>query len=168
MTEIQYTQFHTEFGNIILVSMEKGICYISLPGNQLIEAISWLDKNIKDYYLRESLNWTQNAKQEITEYLNQKRKLFTFPIVHINTPFRKLVLAEVSNIPFGETASYGDIAKYIGKPKAMRAVGTANATNPLPLIIPCHRIIRNDGSLGGYGGGLNLKMQLLELESNFN
>ena len=73
-------------------------------------------------------------------------------------------MKELQKIPYGETKSYSDIAKQIGKPKALRAVGSANATNTLPIIIPCHRVISNNGGLGGYGGGLDMKIKLLDLE----
>jgi len=103
---------------------------------------------------------------QINEYLNGERKKFTIPINLITTPFRKKALEAVYNIPYGETASYGDIAKKINNEKASRAVGGANNKNPIPIIIPCHRVIGSNGKLVGYAGGLNIKEFLLDLEKN--
>jgi methylated-DNA-[protein]-cysteine S-methyltransferase len=105
--------------------------------------------------------------QQLDEYLRGERKAFHLPIdwSHLR-PFQIQVLQIVYNIPYGQTRTYGDIAYEIGKPKAARAVGRANATNPMPLIIPCHRVIGSDGKLRGYGGGEGLatKEWLLQLE----
>ena len=102
--------------------------------------------------------------EELQEYFEDKRTTFTVPLDLDAPPFYKKVLQEVGKVPFGSTASYLEIASRVGSPKAVRAVGSANAGNPIPIIIPCHRIIRSDGGLGGYGGGLDLKMDLLKHE----
>jgi len=109
--------------------------------------------------------FTIEAKSQILNYLSGKRKSLNFPVVHLNTPFRKRVLEAERNIPYGETRSYGEVAKMVTSPRAFRAVGSANANNPLPLYFPCHRIINSNGMLGGFGGGLNLKQYLLDLET---
>ncbi len=102
--------------------------------------------------------------QQLRQYFAGKRQQFDLPISPQGTPFQERVWQELRKIPYGETASYGTIAQRIGKPKACRAVGMANSKNPIPIIIPCHRIIGKDGSLTGFGGGLPVKKQLLELE----
>jgi len=102
--------------------------------------------------------------EELQEYFEDKRTIFTVPLDLDAPPFYKKVLQEVGKVPFGSTASYLEIASRVGSPKAVRAVGSANARNPIPIIIPCHRIIRSDGGLGGYAGGLDLKMDLLKHE----
>ena len=104
------------------------------------------------------------ALEELQEYFEGKRTTFTIPIDLNAPPFYKKVLQEIGKVPFGSTASYLEIASRVGNLKAVRAVGSANARNPIPIIIPCHRIIRSDGGLGGYGGGLDLKMDLLKHE----
>ena len=104
------------------------------------------------------------ALEELQEYFEGKRTTFTVPIDLNAPPFYKKVLQEIRKVPFGSTASYLEIASRVGSPKAVRAVGSANARNPIPIIIPCHRIIRSDGGLGGYAGGLDLKMDLLKHE----
>ena len=108
---------------------------------------------------------TQASKQ-INEYFNGTRKLFDIPFKLNVPPFYKKVLLEVKKVKYGETASYGKIARMAGNNKAARAVGTANAKNPLPIIIPCHRIISSNDNIGGYSGGLDKKLYLLDHESS--
>ena len=104
------------------------------------------------------------ALKEIREYFEGTRKTFSVPLDLNMPPFYKKALLEVAKIPYGETVSYQEIAKRAGNPKASRAAGSANAKNPIAVFIPCHRILATDGSLGGYGGGLDKKIILLEHE----
>ena len=105
------------------------------------------------------------SRQQLTEYFAGERKEFDLPLNLTGTEFQLLVLEELKRIPYGETTSYGDIAKRIGRPKAVRAVGAANGRNPVPIIVPCHRVIGSGGDLTGFGGGLNTKEALLRLEA---
>ena len=105
------------------------------------------------------------CEQELAAYFEGKLKEFTVPIRPTGTPFRMTVWEELRRIPYGETATYKEIAQRIGNPKAVRAVGGANHHNPIAIIIPCHRVIGADGSLTGFGGGIDIKRRLLELES---
>ncbi len=107
---------------------------------------------------------TALAAREITEYLEGKRKEFDIPVEEHGTPFQERVWAELSRIPYGETVSYGELAERIGAPGASRACGSANGKNPVSIIVPCHRVIKADGTAGGYGGGPERKKFLLELE----
>jgi O-6-methylguanine DNA methyltransferase len=109
--------------------------------------------------------WLARTSHRIVEYLNGARREFDLPLDLRGTEFQRRVWATVAGIPYGETRTYADIARAIGKPKAVRAVGAANGANPLPLVVPCHRVLGSDGSLTGYGGGLDVKRQLLEMES---
>jgi methylated-DNA-[protein]-cysteine S-methyltransferase len=102
--------------------------------------------------------------RQLQQYFAGDRREFDLPIAPQGTPFQERVWQELSKIPYGETASYQTIALRIDNPKACRAVGMANSKNPIPIIIPCHRIIGKDGSLTGFGGGLDIKKQLLDLE----
>ena len=104
------------------------------------------------------------AARQLEEYLAGKRKEFDLPIRFGGTPFQTLVWAELRRIPYGCTISYRELAARVGSPNAFRAAGTANGKNPLSIIIPCHRVIAADGSLGGYAGGLPNKSALLRLE----
>ncbi len=103
------------------------------------------------------------AKQ-LTEYFAGDRNDFDLPLDAGGTAFQQMVWSALGDIPYGELRSYKDIANAIGKPKAVRAVGAANGSNPLPIVVPCHRVIGSDGSLTGFAGGLAMKTQLLTLE----
>ena len=106
----------------------------------------------------------QETIKQLREYFAGKRKIFTLPLKEQGSEFQNKVWQELLKIPYGETASYGEIARLIGNPKAQRAVGMANHNNPWGIIVPCHRVIAHDGSLGGYAGGLEIKTYLLQLE----
>jgi len=105
------------------------------------------------------------ARQQLTEYFSGARKTFDLPLSLSGTEFQVSVLQALQEIPYGETVSYGDIAKRIGRPKAVRAVGAANGRNPIPIVVPCHRVIGSGGDLTGFGGGLDTKEALLRLEA---
>jgi methylated-DNA-[protein]-cysteine S-methyltransferase len=109
----------------------------------------------------------KEAASQLGEYFAGRRASFDLPLKPEGTGFRRSVWAALVEIPAGRTASYGDIARAIGKPKASRAVGSANHANPLPVFIPCHRVIGSGGSLVGYGGGLDMKQKLLALEAQY-
>ena len=101
---------------------------------------------------------------QLSEYFGGKRQDFDMPLGPVGTEFQQNVWRALKDIPFGELRSYSDIAREIGKPKAVRAVGAANGRNPLPIVVPCHRVIGSNGSLTGFAGGLAMKKQLLTLE----
>jgi methylated-DNA-[protein]-cysteine S-methyltransferase len=103
--------------------------------------------------------------KQLKEYFDGKRKEFDVPLKLTGTDFQRSVWNALLTIPYGETRSYGEIAKLIGNPRACRAVGMANHWNPIAIIVPCHRVIGADGSLTGFGGGLTMKQQLLDIES---
>jgi methylated-DNA-[protein]-cysteine S-methyltransferase len=107
----------------------------------------------------------RQVARELRQYLAGRRKEFTFPIATEGTEFQQRVWHALEGIPYGETVTYGELARRLGRSKAFRAVGTANGRNPIPIVIPCHRVVASGGRLGGYGGGLELKRKLLELES---
>jgi len=103
--------------------------------------------------------------QQLTEYFEGKRKAFDVPLLLRGTPFQLECWTALQRIPYGATATYGEIARSIGRPAAVRAVGAANGANPIPIIVPCHRVIGSNGSLTGFGGGIDVKRWLLEFES---
>lgn len=106
----------------------------------------------------------QQAIEELDEYFKGQRQAFTFPIYYDDTPFRNKCYQALKTIPYGNTISYNDLAILINQPTACRAVGNAIHHNPLLIVIPCHRIIRKNGDIGGFGAGINIKKQLLEIE----
>lgn len=109
-------------------------------------------------------SFEEEVLRQFAEYFSGKRQEFDLPYFATGTPFQLMVWEELLKIPYGETRSYWELAEAIGKPKAARAVGNALNANPVAIIIPCHRVIASGGKLGGFGGGTELKRQLLELE----
>ena len=161
---IESSCFKVPIGQLSILAVKEGVIKISIENESLEELEKWCQKNL-GMGIVEGTNFTTEAKSQILNYLSGKKKSLNFPIVHLNTPFRKRVLEAERNIPYGHTRSYGEVAQMVASSRAFRAVGSANANNPLPLFFPCHRIINSNGTLGGFGGGLNLKQYLLDLES---
>ena len=145
-----------------------GILEINTGVDSIVK-IKFVSKSSKDSMnnSKEFSDITQQALSQINEYFNGDRRVFTIPFKLNLTPFYKRVLKEVHKIEYGSKASYSEIARRLGSAKAVRAVGTANSKNPLPIIIPCHRIISSNGGLGGYSGGLDKKSYLLGLEGKY-
>ncbi len=159
---IYYTKLDTPFCEIILAGNESGLSNIHLntgAGNRFFElSADWI-KN--DAFFR-------HIVEQINQYFSGKRKLFTVKINPVGTDFQKRVWNELSKIPFGEVCSYKDIAIAIGSLNAARAVGMANSKNPLPLIVPCHRVIGESGKLTGFAHGIPIKEKLIRLEKYYN
>jgi methylated-DNA-[protein]-cysteine S-methyltransferase len=105
------------------------------------------------------------AMRQLREYFSGNRREFDLPLAPEGTAFQKMVWRGLQEIPYGETISYGELARRVGNPKASRAVGAANGKNPLPIVVPCHRVIGASGKLGGFGGGLPVKQALLAIET---
>ncbi len=149
--------YETEIGTISIAEEDNFITEITFGmGDE--------DKNIP---LTETPLTKETARQ-IREYLSGKRKSFDLPIAPSGTEFRQKVWSALQSVPYGETRSYKEIAVQIGNENACRAVGMANNKNPLPIIIPCHRVVGSDGKLVGYAGGLEIKEYLLNLEKTNN
>ncbi len=153
---MNYRYLDSPIGEILVAGDADGLRFVGFPSGKgrLEPDPSWQLDN----------RGFQDVKQQLAEYFAGKRKRFELKLAPNGTPFQLQVLDALRKIPYGETRSYRDIATGIGKPKAVRAVGAANGRNPLPIIIPCHRVIGADGSLTGFGGGLPTKRFLLELE----
>ncbi|HTK89593.1 MAG TPA: methylated-DNA--[protein]-cysteine S-methyltransferase [Verrucomicrobiae bacterium] len=158
----RYTEMESSIGALVLAGEADGV---RLSGLRLI----WLPGGSGKF--RPEPDWVKDAKpfaetiRQLREYFAGKRDAFDLPLAPEGTEFQQEVWRAVAAIPYGETRSYGEIARQIGKADAVRAVGAANGQNPLPIVIPCHRVIGSDGRLTGYGGGLPLKKRLLALES---
>lgn len=112
--------------------------------------------------------WMFDVFNQLQEYFFAKRRVFTVPLNLQGTPFQKAVWNELLKIPYGKTATYKDIALALGSEKKTRAVGQANGANPVPIIVPCHRVINTGGKIGGYSGGIGIKEKLLELEGSLS
>lgn len=148
-------KMNSKIGPVYLVADETGL-----------KGVFWNDQHIskpKNSSAPEAIILDQ-AEQELDEYFDRKRKWFTVPLDAEGTEFQKRVWKQLEQIPYGETRSYKQIATILKDPNASRAVGTANGKNPICIIVPCHRVIAADGSLGGFSGGLDIKRKLLDLE----
>jgi len=132
-----------------------------------ITKLNFINKEVQEEIIEEhETALLKEAIKQLNEYFDGKRKSFDLPLEPKGTEFQNKVWNALKEIPFGETRSYGEIAKIIGNEKASRAVGMANNKNPIAIIVPCHRVIGANGKLVGYAGGLDLKEKLLKLESN--
>jgi methylated-DNA-[protein]-cysteine S-methyltransferase len=161
--ETNLTAFETRMGWIGLGWNARGIVTLQLPRPTRARALRDLQREYPDGVVRERP--PTEMMRELEEYVAGRRHSFDLPLDWSSIkPFQRAVLRAASTIPFGETRSYGWIAQKIGNPKAARAVGQALGSNPIPIILPCHRVINSNGGLGGYGGGLPLKIKLLRLE----
>lgn len=151
---------------ITFAATTQGLCRLGL-GQALEEKEAlevWAGRWFPDYRLILARQADLGFIKEIEEYLTGKRQRFTVPLDLKGTPFQIRVWEELCRIPYGQTCSYAFIAQQIGCPQGCRAVGLANNRNPIPLVIPCHRVISQNGSLTGYRSGLDLKLKLLQLE----
>jgi methylated-DNA-[protein]-cysteine S-methyltransferase len=160
-----YALTSTEAGWIAFLSSERGLLRCSLPKSSREAAISDLGKP-GEKALLSSLSFKDIARQ-MEEYFKGERVGFVVPLdLSAASPFERAVWEAARNIPYGEVRSYAWLASKVGKPQASRAVGQALGRNPLPIIIPCHRVLTSDGKLGGFSGGLDMKRFLLTLERN--
>jgi methylated-DNA-[protein]-cysteine S-methyltransferase len=125
-----------------------------------------MERELEDegYLVEADESRTAPVREELSEYAAGRRTMFGVPLALAGSEWQKSVWRELTRIPYGETRSYGEIADLLGRPGAARAVGGANAANRLPLVVPCHRVISADGTLGGFNGGLHIKEQLLDHE----
>jgi len=144
-------------GALQLVATDQGLCQIILPGERGASTGAKQQTQSAHPILTE-------AKQQLEQYFAGQLHTFTLALAPQGTPFQQHVWQALSDIPYGETISYAQLATRIGRPKAVRAIGGANGRNPLPIIRPCHRVIGSDGSLTGYSAGLPIKRYLLHLE----
>ncbi|MCB2202287.1 methylated-DNA--[protein]-cysteine S-methyltransferase [bacterium] len=155
--------FDSPLGRFATLSTAGELIRVLLPGLSVGEVRAHFEAGNPGSELVEGGVINRRAEHQITEYLAGKLKLFDLPFRIDAPPFCVRALTEVSRIPYGRTATYGEIARALGSPGSARAVGTANAKNPLPIVIPCHRVVASSG-LGGYGGGLAMKKTLLNIE----
>ncbi len=160
-----YDHCETPHGTLTLVRSDRGLCYLGLPNTTRRQIAAWAGRRFRGEQLKHVPGCCRREALELKQYFAGDRTTFTLALDHLNTPFARQALAEVSRVPYGQTATYGHIARRLGRPQAARAVGRAVGANPLAIVIPCHRIVGTDGRLTGYGGGLALKQALLDLES---
>lgn len=160
MSEIQW-QMKSKVGPLYLVASDQGLHGLFWKKQEIPMAKSLAEKEVRTEIL-------MIASLQLEEYFAGKRKKFDLPLHLRGTQFQNQVWNELKKIPYGETRSYGDIARRLKNEKAVRAVGAANGRNPISIIIPCHRVIGKNGTLTGFAGGLDMKKKLLDLERQNN
>lgn len=160
---IKTMRLSTLVGELLLCADDDGLTHLVLPGAPTPPASAGAEENDggQDVGIHHHL---LAAATQLDEYFAGERQTFELALDPQGTPFQKKVWLALADIPYGETISYAELARRVGRPKAFRAVGQANGRNPLAIILPCHRVITSVGTIGGYGGGLPMKRELLALE----
>ena len=162
---VQTTRFDSPIGELTLASTEKGLAYLGLPRANGRGFAGWHRRHAHEEEVVDGPERNQCAMTQVTEFLEGKRQAFDLELDLRATPFQLSVYQILDEIPYGEAISYAEVARRLGRPSAVRAVGAANGSNPMPLIVPCHRVVAADGQLHGYAGGVDLKARLLAMES---
>lgn len=165
LVALAYEDHESPLGPLRIGATPAGIVRVVLPAEDPDEALGRLAETVSARILRTATPALTAARRELDEYFGGGRRAFDVPLDWALTrAFRREVLRATATIPYGATASYRRVATDAGSPNAVRAAGTALATNPLPILVPCHRVVRSDGGLGRYLGGVEMKARLLELE----
>jgi methylated-DNA-[protein]-cysteine S-methyltransferase len=162
--DVAYRGFDSPIGSLVLAATERGLVRVALAVEDPDTVLRTLADRISPRVLHAPARLDRVAR-ELEEYFAGRRRAFEVPLDwQLSSGFRGTVLHHLPEIAYGQVASYADVARMTDSPKAVRAVGSACATNPLPIVIPCHRVVRSDGTLGGYLGGPDAKRALLTLE----
>ncbi|MFF4989036.1 methylated-DNA--[protein]-cysteine S-methyltransferase [Streptosporangium saharense] len=165
LVDVAYTVVDSPVGRLLLAATPKGLVRVAYQNEDHDRVLETLASKISPRVLHAPRR-LESAVREIDEYFGRLRRTFDLPLdLSLSHGFRQLVQKHLPEIGYGQTLSYRQVAELVGSPRAVRAVGTACATNPLPVVVPCHRVLRADGSLGGYIGGLDAKTTLLNLEA---
>lgn len=164
MEIVHVTRFDSPIGSLRIAATGRGLAYLELPHASGGGLEGWLRSVGSGASSREGYAPNRRAIGQIVGYLEAKRTAFELPLDLRGTPFQLRVWKALLEIPYGETRTYGELARRVGNPGASRAVGSANGANPVALVVPCHRVVAAGGKLGGYGGGLDLKARLLAME----
>lgn len=163
--DIAYRTMDTPVGTLLLAATETGLVRVAYGSEDHDVVLEGLASAVSPRILHAPRR-LDPAAREIDEYFTGRRTGFDVPLdFSLSRGFRRSVLEHLPQIAYGQTETYADVARMVGNPKAVRAVGSACATNPIPVVVPCHRVVRSDGSLGGYVGGLGAKTTLLNLEA---
>ncbi|MCX4768310.1 Methylated-DNA--protein-cysteine methyltransferase, constitutive [Streptomyces sp. ADI92-24] len=165
LVDVAYTTIDSPVGKLLLAATPKGLVRVAFAAEDHDRVLEVLGQRLSPRILR-APKLLDAAAHEIDEYFARRRRVFDLTLdLSLSRGFRRLVQTHLPEIEYGQTRSYRDMAELVGNPKAVRAVGTACATNPLPIVVPCHRVLRTDGTLGGYVGGIEAKTTLLDLEA---
>jgi len=165
MNQINIQLHKTEIGGVILGSFHGKLCLLGFRSREMIGTVDdRIKKALNAGFVEHDAEILKKTRRQLDEYLQGRRREFDIPVLMVGTDFQKSVWNELMKVPYGATSTYLQLAKDVGNERAVRAVGNANAANPISIIVPCHRIIGSGGGLVGYGGGLSVKRRLLELE----
>ncbi len=164
MPKVYCTSFDSKIGTVYVASTEKGVCKITIPKESKKDFFKWLSLHFEKDDVIENKSRNKEIIEQLNRYFNGKLVKFSLPLDCVGSDFELRVWKELKKIPYGTTISYKQLAKRAGVPRGFQAVGKANGHNPIPIIIPCHRVIGNDGSLTGYAAGTKTKEFLLRLE----
>jgi methylated-DNA-[protein]-cysteine S-methyltransferase len=165
LLDVAYRTLDTPVGALLLAATARGLVRVAYPGEGHDKVLAQLAERVSPRVLSAPAR-LDAAARELDQYFGRRRRGFDLPLdFTLSRGFRREVLARLPEIGYGTTASYAAVAAAAGRPKAVRAVGTACATNPLPVVVPCHRVVRSDGGLGRYVGGPDAKRILLDLEA---
>ncbi|MEV6139164.1 methylated-DNA--[protein]-cysteine S-methyltransferase [Nocardia sp. NPDC051990] len=165
LLDVAYTTMDTPVGQLLLAATPRGLVRVAYAREDHDKVLETLAHKISPRILRAPARLDE-VMRELDEYFAHRRTSFDLSLdLSLSHGFRQTVQKHLPEIGYGQTRSYAQVAQLVGNPKAVRAVGTACATNPLPVIVPCHRVLRTDGSLGGYVGGADAKHLLLDLEA---
>jgi methylated-DNA-[protein]-cysteine S-methyltransferase len=159
-------QFHkTEIGEVVLGSFRGKLCLLGFRGKAVKRTVDEkIKKALNAEFVERDDETLKKTRRQLDEYFKGRRREFDIPVFVVGTDFQKSVWNALMKVPYGDTTTYLQLAKDVGNERAVRAVGNANAANPISIVIPCHRTIGSGGELVGYGGGLSVKRRLLELE----
>jgi methylated-DNA-[protein]-cysteine S-methyltransferase len=164
LLDVAYTTTDSPFGGLLLAATRRGLVRVGLPEQGQDELLKDLAARISPRVL-ESPAQLDDARRELDLYFEGRLTEFDLPLDwRLSHDFRRRVLRAINRIPYGQTRSYTQVAASAGNERAVRAAGSACGSNPIPIVVPCHRVLRTGGALGGYGGGLPMKRALLELE----
>lgn len=164
LLDVAYTEIDSPIGRLLLAATHEGVVRVGFPSENHDAILQDMAARLSPRML-EAPARLDDVRRQLDEYFEGQRHEFSTPLdFSLSSGFRQRVLKAIAAIPFGEVRTYRDMATAAGNPAAVRAAGSACGSNPIPLIVPCHRVLRTGGGLGGYGGGLDLKRKLLSLE----
>jgi methylated-DNA-[protein]-cysteine S-methyltransferase len=164
LLDVAYASVDSPYGQLLVAATPRGVVKLSLPNYDAEETLEDLAARISPRVL-EAPAYLDEVRRQLDDYFDGRLREFELPLDwQLSRGFRLRALRAIDRIPYGKTRSYTEIARSAGNERAVRAAGTACGANPIPIVVPCHRVLRSGGALGGYGGGLPMKQALLEME----
>ena len=164
LVDVAYATADTPVGALLIAATDRGLVRVAFPGERPDDILAALSRDVSPRVL-ESPGRLDEVRRELDQYFERRRERFDVPIDwRLSHGFRNRALRELARIPYGRTITYSQLAERAGNPRAQRAAGSACGANPIPIVVPCHRVVRTGGAIGNYGGGPEMKRFLLQLE----